>query len=76
MLLSNCVAEEDSWDPLDSKGIKPVTPKGNQSWILIGRTDAEAKVPIPWPSNGKGWLNEMTLILGKIEAGGEGSDRE
>ena len=34
--------------PLDSKEIKPVNPKGNQSWIFIGKTDAEAEAPIPW----------------------------
>ena len=41
--------------PLDSKGIKPVNPKGNQSWIFIARTDAEAEPPILWP-NGKSRL--------------------
>ena len=40
--------------PLDCKEIKPVNPKGNQSWIFIGRTDAE--VPILWPPNEKNWL--------------------
>ena len=40
-------------------------PKGNQSWIFIGRTDAEA--PILWPPYAKNWLIEKTLILGKIE---------
>ena len=42
--------------PLDSKEILPVHPKGNQSWIFIGRTDAEAKSPILWPHDGKNWL--------------------
>ena len=42
--------------PLDSKEIKPVNPKGNQLWILIGRADAEAKVPILWPPEVKSWL--------------------
>ena len=42
--------------PLDSKEIKPVRPKRNQSWIVIGRTDAEAKAPILWPFDGKKWL--------------------
>ena len=42
--------------PLDCKEIKPVTPKGNQSWIFIGRTDAEAEAPILWPSDAKNWL--------------------
>ena len=42
--------------PLDCKEIKPVHPKGNQSQILIGRTDAEAETPILWPSDAKSWL--------------------
>ena len=42
--------------PLDSKEIKPVNPKGNQSWIFIGRTDVEAESPILWPPDGKKWL--------------------
>ena len=42
--------------PLDSKEIKPVSPKGNESWIFIGRTDAEAEAPIHWPPDVKSWL--------------------
>ena len=42
--------------PLDSKEIKPVSPKGYESWIFIGRTDAEAETPILWPSDVKYWL--------------------
>ena len=42
--------------PLDCKGIKPVNPKGNQPSILIGRTDAEAEVPILWPPDAKSRL--------------------
>ena len=42
--------------PLDSKEIQSVHPKGNQSWIFIGRTDAEAEAPIFWPPNAKNWL--------------------
>jgi len=42
--------------PLDCKEIQPVHPKGNQSWIFIGRTDAEAETPILWPSDEKNWL--------------------
>ena len=41
---------------LDSKGIKPANPKGNQSWIFTGRTDAEAEAPIRWPPDAKNWL--------------------
>ena len=42
--------------PLDCKEIQPVTPKGNQSWIFIGRTDVEAETPILWPPDVKNWL--------------------
>ena len=48
---------------LDSKEIKPINPKGNQSWIFIGRTDAEVETPILWPPDAKNWL-----MLGKIES--------
>ena len=42
--------------PLDSKGIKPVSPKGNQSWIFTGSTEAEAEAPLLWPTDAKNWL--------------------
>ena len=42
-------------NPLDSKEIKPVNPKGNQPWICIGKTDAETEAPILWPSDSKSW---------------------
>jgi len=42
--------------PLDSKEIQPVNPQGNQSWIFIGKTDAEAETPVLWPPDGKNWL--------------------
>ena len=42
--------------PLDCKEIKPVNPNGNQPWIFIGRTDAEAEAPILWPPDVKNWL--------------------
>ena len=47
--------------------IKPVNPKGNQSWRVIGRTDAEAKTPVLWPPDVKNWSLEKTLMLGKFE---------
>ena len=53
--------------PLDCKEIKPVNPQGNQSWIFIGRTDAEAETPIPWPFDVKNWLTGKILMLGNIE---------
>ena len=49
--------------PLDSKEIQPVNSKGNESWIFIGRTDAEAETPILWPPDVKNWL------IGKDPAG-------
>ena len=49
------VLEKTPESPLDCKEIKPVHPKGNQPWIFIGRTDAEA--PILWPPDVRGWLN-------------------
>ena len=42
--------------PLDCKEIKLVNPRGNQSWIFIGRTDAEAETPVLWPPDAKNWL--------------------
>ena len=42
--------------PLDIKEIQPVYPKGNQSWIFMARTDAEAEIPTVWPPDGKNWL--------------------
>ena len=53
--------------PLDSKEIKPVNPKGNQSWIFIGRTAAEAVTPIPWPWCKKTDSLEKALRLSKLE---------
>ena len=59
----NCGAGETVERPLDSKEIKPINPKGSQPWIFLGRTDAEAEVPILWPADSL----EKTLMLGKIE---------
>ena len=53
--------------PLDCKEIHRVHPKGNQSWIFIGRTDAEPETPIFWLLDAKNWLIEKTLMLQKIE---------
>ena len=51
--------------PLDCKEIQPVHPKGNQSWIFIGKTDTEAETPILWPPDAKSWL------IGKDPAAGK-----
>ena len=50
------VLEKTPESPLDWKEIQPVHPKGNKSWIFIGRTDAEAEIPILWPPEAKNWL--------------------
>ena len=50
------VLEKTLESPLDCKEIQPVSPRGNQSWIFIGRTDAEAEAPILWPPDVKNWL--------------------
>ena len=55
-MLFNCGVGEDSWESLDCKEIQPVHPKGDQSWVLIGRTDAEAETPKLWPPHVKSWL--------------------
>ena len=65
LMLFNCRVGEDSWESLDCKEIKPVNPKGNQSWIFIGRTDAEAETPILWPPYAKNWLIEKDPDAGK-----------
>ena len=64
MLLNGCVGE-DSWDSLDYKEIKPVHPKGNQSWIFIRSTDTEDEVPILWAPDTKNWLIRKDPDAGK-----------
>ena len=64
-MLLNCGVGEDSWESLDCKEIKPVNPKGNQSWIFIGRTDAEAEAPILWAPDVKNWLTGKDPDAGK-----------
>ena len=59
------VLEKTLESPLDCKEIQPVYPKGNQSWIFIGRTDAEAEAPIFWPPNAKKWLIGKDTDAGK-----------
>ena len=61
--------------PLDWKEIKPVHPKEDQSWIFVGRTDAEAEAPILWWPDTNNWLIRKGPDAGKDEAGGEGDDR-
>ena len=63
------VLEKTLETPLDCKEIQLVHPKGNQSSIFIGRTDAEAETPILWPPDAKDWLIGKDLRLGKIGGG-------
>ena len=59
------VLEKTLESPLDCKEIKPVHPKGNQSWIFVGRTDAEAETSILWPPDAKNWLTGKDSEAGK-----------
>ena len=59
------VLEKTLENPLYCKEIQPVHPKGNQSWIFIGRTDAEAETPMHWPPEAKNWL------IGKVSEAGK-----
>ena len=56
LMLLNCGVGEDSWQSLGLQGDATVHPKGDQSWVFIGRTDAEAETPILWPPDAKSWL--------------------
>ena len=64
-MLLNCVLEKTLESPLDCKEIQSVHPKGNQSWKFIGRTDAEAEIPILWPPDEKNWLIGKDTAAGK-----------
>ena len=59
------VLEKTLESPLDCKEVQPVHPKGNQSWVLIGRTDLEAETPILWPHDTKSWLIWKDPDVGK-----------
>ena len=70
------VLEKTLESALDCKEIQPVHPKGDQSWVFFGRTDAKAETPILWPSYAKSWfIGKKTLMLGVNGAGGEGDNR-
>ena len=60
------VLEKTLESPLDCKEIQPVHPKGEQSWVFIGRTDAKAETPVLWPPHAKSDSLEKTLMLGEI----------
>ena len=62
---STVVLEKTLESPLECKEIKPINPRGNQSWIFIGRTDAKAETPILWPPDEKSWFTEKDPDAGK-----------
>ena len=66
-MLLNCGVGRDSWESLGLQGDPAVNPKGNQSWIFIGKTDAEPEALIVWPRNAKTDSLEKILMLGKME---------
>ena len=69
----NCGAGEDSWEHFGQQRDQ-INPKGNLSWVFIGRTEAEA--PILWPPDAKSWLTIKDPAAEKIEAKGEEDGRE
>ena len=69
------VLEKTLESTLDCREIKPVHPKGNQSWIFIGRTDVEAETPILWPLDAKNWLIGKDPDAGNIEGRRRGRQR-
>ena len=73
------VLEKTLESPLDCKEIQPVHPKGDQSWVFIGRTDVEAESPILWSPDAKSWLigkdSDAGRDWGQEEKGMTGDDR-
>ena len=69
------VLEKILESPLDCKEIQPVHPKGDQSWVFIGRTDTEAEIPVLWPPHVKSWLIGKDLMLGGIGGRRRGQQR-
>ena len=65
LMLLNCGSGEDSWESLGQQGDQTVHPKGNQPWIFIGRTDAEAEAPVLWPPDAKNQLTGKDPDAGK-----------
>ena len=69
------VLEKTLKSPLDCKEIQAVNPKGNQSWIFIGRRDTEAEAPILFPPDGKSWLIGKDPDAGRLKTKREGGGR-
>ena len=68
------VLEKTLESPLDCEEIQPVHPKGDQSWVFIGRTDVEAETGILWPTDARAASFEKTWCWERLRAGGEGDD--
>ena len=75
LMVLNCGVGQDSWESLGLQGDPPSHPKGNQSWIFIGRTDAEIEPPILWPPDVKSRHWKRSWFWARLKAGGEGEDR-
>ena len=69
------VLEKTLESPLDSKEIQPVHPKGDQSWVFIGRIDVEAESPVLWPPDVKSWLIWKDPDAGKDRGQEKGQQR-
>ena len=67
LMFLNCGLEKTLESLLDYKEIQLGHPKGDQSWVFIGKTDVEVETAILWPPDGKTGSMEKTLMLGKIE---------
>ena len=74
-MLLNVVLHKTLESPLDTKEIQPVHPKGNQSWVFIGRTNAEAETPVLWAPDVKNWLLKRPWCWERWKAGGDRDDR-
>ena len=72
LMFLNCDGE-NSWESLGYKEIMPINPKGNESWIFIGRTDAEAL--ILWPPDVKSWLTGRPWCWARLRAEGKGGEK-
>ena len=66
-MLWNCGVGTDPWESVGLQGDPTIHPKGNQSWIFVGRTDGKVDTPMLWPPDAKSWFIWKDLMLGKIE---------
>ena len=76
LMLLNSGVGEDSWEPLGLQGDQTRNPKGNQPWIFIGRTDAEAEAPILWLPNVKSQLSGKDWCWERLKAKGKGATED